>query len=261
MGTYGFVRFAIPLYPDAAMKMAPALAAIAVIGIVYGALVAMMQRDVKKLVAYSSVSHLGFVMFGMFAANALGASGSVLQMVNHGLSTGALFLLVGVLYERRHTRQIADFGGIARTMPAYTAVFVIVTLSSIGLPGTNGFIGEFLILLGAFGRWRPLTIVAATGVVLGAAYMLWMVQRVFFGPITHAENEKLADLNWREWLYLLPIVVFIFWIGVYPQTFLGKMQPSIEHWLGKFHGPAVTMPAPPAAEPTVAAPGPELAVE
>jgi NADH-quinone oxidoreductase subunit M len=263
MGTYGFVRFAIPLYPAAALQLAPVFGVLAVIGIVYGALVAMMQHDVKKLVAYSSVSHLGFVMLGMFAGNALSVSGSVLQMVNHGLSTGALFLLVGILYERRHTRMIADFGGVARTMPAFAALFVIVTLSSIGLPGTNGFVGEFLVLLGSFGRWRALTVVAATGVILSAAYMLWMVQRVFFGPIAHEENQNLTDLNAREWLYLLPIVALVFWIGVYPQAFLRKIEPSIDQWLTAFHAAAkpAAANALPAAGATVAAPGPVFVVK
>ncbi len=241
MGTYGFVRFAMPLFPEAALKFAPLFAGLAVIGIVYGALVSLAQKDVKKLVAYSSVSHLGFVMLGLFAFNLQGSSGAVLQMVNHGLSTGALFLLVGVLYERRHTRMIADFGGLARVMPAFSAIFMIVALSSIGLPGTNGFIGEFLVLLGAFERWLPLTVVAATGVILAACYMLWMVQRVFFGAVTHEENKALPDLNLREWAYLLPIVVLIFWIGIFPNTFLGKMGPSLDHWLTQIKPAAVAL--------------------
>ena len=231
MGTYGFMRFAMPIYPVAAAKLAPLMVSLAVIGIVYGALVAMVQKDVKKLVAYSSVSHLGFVMLGLFAFNAQGAAGGLLQMVNHGISTGALFLLVGVLYERRHTRMIADFGGIAKVMPAFATLFMIATLSSIGLPGTNGFIGEFLVLLGAFENWRPLAVVATSGVILAAAYMLWMVQRVFFGPVKHEANRNLPDLTKREWAYLLPLIVMIFWIGVYPQTFLKKMQPSVDRWL------------------------------
>jgi NADH-quinone oxidoreductase subunit M len=231
MGTYGFMRFAMPLYPEAAWRLAPVIIGLAVVGVIYGALVAMVQKDVKKLVAYSSVSHLGFVMLGMFAYNAVGAAGSVLQMVNHGLSTGALFLLVGVLYERRHTRLIADFGGIARPMPAFAALFVIITLSSIGLPGTNGFVGEFLVLLGAFDKWTPLAVAAAAGVVLGAAYMLWMVQRVFFGPLKHPENEGLPDVTVREWAYLLPIVALVFWIGFYPRAILDKMEPSLNQWV------------------------------
>lgn len=257
MGTYGFVRFAMPLYPGAAARLGALFVILAVIGIVYGALVAMVQKDAKKLVAYSSVSHLGFVMLGLFAGNAMGAAGGVLQMINHGLSTGALFLLVGILYERRHTRLIADFGGIAKAMPAFTALFMIVTLSSIGLPGTNGFVGEFLILLGAFEHWRPLAVVATTGVILAAAYMLWMVQRVFFGPVRHEANQGLADLNLREWLYLLPLLFFIFWIGVYPQPFLAKMQPSIDQWLTMIKPAEQAQVAPPAFSPVqVQAPGP-----
>lgn len=263
MGTYGFVRFAMPLYPDAALTLAPLMAALAVIGIVYGALVAMAQKDVKKLVAYSSVSHLGFVMLGLFAFNATGVAGGVLQMVNHGLSTGALFLLVGVLYERRHTRMIADFGGIAKVMPAFAVIFMITTLSSIGLPGTNGFIGEFLILLGAFEHHRALTVVATSGVVLAACYMLWMVQRVFFGPVKHEANRDLPDLNLREWAYLLPIVLFIFWIGLYPQTFLRKMEPSIDHWLTQmnFTATAQVEIAPLSAAPREIAAGPDFVVD
>ena len=249
MGTYGFIRFAIPLFPDAAHTLAPLMVALAVIGIIYGALLAMAQKDMKKLVAYSSVSHLGFVMLGLFAYNLQGVSGGMLQMVNHGISTGALFLLVGVLYERRHTRMIADFGGIGRVMPAYSAIFMIVTLSSIGLPGTNGFIGEFLVLLGAFKNYRVFTVIATSGVILAACYMLWMVQRVFFGALKHEENKNLPDLNLREWFYLVPILIFVFWIGVYPQTFLGKMEPSLDNWLTQVQ-PAVTVQADPADLPS-----------
>lgn len=265
MGTYGFMRFAMPCYPHAAHRLAPVFIALAVIGIVYGALVAMVQKDVKKLVAYSSVSHLGFVMLGLFTFGVIGATGGLLQMVNHGLSTGALFLLVGVLYERRHTRLIADFGGLARVMPVYATIFMIVTLSSIGLPGTNGFIGEFLILLGAFGMkiWWPFAVLAATGVVFAAAYMLWMYQRVFFGVIRHEENKKLIDLTKREWLYLLPLLLFIFWIGVYPNTFLSKMQPSVQQWADRLEEPTAVTEAAPAVpafkETTIAPPGPDLA--
>jgi len=231
MGTYGFIRFAMPMFPYAAYKFAPIICILAIIGIIYGALVSMVQKDVKRLVAFSSVSHLGFVMLGLFVFTMQGVQGGVLQMINHGLSTGALFLLVGILYERRHTRMIADFGGISKVMPAFAAIFMIVALSSIGLPGTNGFIGEFLILLGSFKAKSIYAILAGTGVILAAVYMLWMYQRVMFGKITHPENEKLADLNVREFAYLLSIVVFIFWIGFYPNTFLKKMEPSVQAFL------------------------------
>jgi NADH-quinone oxidoreductase subunit M len=220
MGTYGFFRFAMPLFPEGALAFAPWLIALSVIGIIYGALVAMVQSDVKKLVAYSSVSHLGFVMLGLFALNAQGIQGSVLQMINHGLSTGALFLAVGILYERRHTREISSFGGISQAMPWFAALFLIVCLSSLGLPGLNGFVGEFLILLGAF-RMNPWVAgLSATGVILGAVYLLWMFQRVMFGPLTNETNKGLPDLTRREFWVLAPIVIFIVWIGVYPNTFL-----------------------------------------
>ncbi|MFN3649219.1 MAG: NADH-quinone oxidoreductase subunit M [Armatimonadota bacterium] len=222
MGTYGFVRFCIPLFPDVAIDLAPWFLALSAIGIIYGALMAYVQVDVKRLVAYSSVSHLGFCVLGLFAFTVEGVGGSVLQMINHGLSTGALFLLVGMLYERRHTRDIAAFGGIWKVMPVFTAFFLITTLSSIGLPGLNGFVGEFLVLLGTWGapvRGAQLfTILSATGVILGAIYMLWMFQRVFQGPITHAENRKLSDVNWREIAAVLPLILLMFWIGVRPTT-------------------------------------------
>ena len=233
MGTYGFYRFAMPLFPEAAVTFGPFLITLAVIGIVYGALVAMAQDDVKKLVAYSSVSHLGFVMLGLFALNAEGVAGSVYQMLNHGVSTGALFLLVGIIYERRHTRQIADFGGLTKVVPVFAVLFMIVTLSSIGLPATNGFVGEFLILLGAF-QYAPVpTAVAATGVILGAAYMLWMFRRVMFGPLTNHANAKLTDLNVRELAYLAPLVVLIFWMGIFPQPFLDRINPSVERFVAR----------------------------
>ncbi|HSL91400.1 MAG TPA: NADH-quinone oxidoreductase subunit M [Candidatus Limnocylindrales bacterium] len=227
MGTYGFLRFAMPLFPVAAFDLMPVVSALAVIGIIYGALVGMVQKDMKKLVAYSSVSHLGFVMLGLFAFNPQGIEGGILQMINHGVSTGALFLIVGIIYERRHTRLISEFGGLSKVLPAYAVVFMIVTLSSIGLPGTNGFVGEFLILLGSFKTTRLLTVFAVTGVVLAAVYMLWMYQRVMFGKVTNEKNLGLPDLNAREVAYLLPLLVMIFWIGVYPQTFLRKMDASV----------------------------------
>jgi NADH-quinone oxidoreductase subunit M len=227
MGTYGFLRFAIPLFPVAAVDLTPLLATLAVIGILYGAFVAMVQKDIKKLVAYSSVAHLGFVMLGLFAFNVQGIEGGILQMVNHGISTGALFLLVGILYERRHTRLIAEYGGLSRVVPLYAACFMVITLSSIGLPGLNGFVGEFLILVGAFRPMRALTVVAASGVIFAAVYLLWMYQRVMFGTITNEKNRHLPDMNAREVAYMLPLIVFVFWIGVYPQTFLRKMDASV----------------------------------
>ena len=229
MGTYGIVRFCLPLFPDAAAHYTPLIVPLAVIGIIYGALVAMVQPDLKKLVAYSSVSHLGFVVLGLFSQSHAGIQGSVLQMINHGLSTGALFLLVGMIYERRHSRMIVDFGGLAKRMPIFATIFLIVTLSSIGLPGLNGFVGEFMILLGsfvgnAFSKWY--VVFATTGVILAAVYMLWMFQRVMFGKLDKT-NESLPDLNAREIVVLLPILLFIVWIGVRPNFFLEPMKISV----------------------------------
>jgi len=231
MGTYGFLRFAIPLFPQASEQFTPWIVALSIIGIIYGALVAMVQPDLKKLVAYSSVSHLGFSMLGLYAMNPQGFAGSMMQMLNHGVSTGALFLLVGVIYERRHTRLIADFGGLWKPLPVYASVFLIVLLSSVGLPGTNGFIGEFLVLLGAFRTNHWWAVFAATGVILSAVYMLWMFQRVMFGPVTHAENEQLSDLSMRERLVFAPLLALIFWMGFMPQPFLDRMQPSLDRML------------------------------
>ncbi|HTO90760.1 MAG TPA: NADH-quinone oxidoreductase subunit M [Candidatus Sulfotelmatobacter sp.] len=231
MGTYGFIRFAIPLFPVASERFAPWIVALAIIGIVYGALVAMVQPDLKKLVAYSSVSHLGFCMLGMYAMNPQGLAGSMMQMLNHGISTGALFLLVGVVYERRHTRLISDFGGLWKPLPVFATVFLIVMLSSIGLPGLNGFVGEFLVLIGAFRTQHAWAIWAASGVILSAVYMLWMFQRVIFGPVTHSENEKLSDLTLREKLVFAPLLVLILWMGVMPQPFLDRMQPALDRTL------------------------------
>jgi NADH-quinone oxidoreductase subunit M len=235
MGTYGFLRFAMPLFPDAAAVFTPLIIALAVIGIIYGACVAMMQPDLKKLVAYSSVSHLGFVMLGLFALNIQGIQGGIYQMVSHGLSTGALFLLVGMLYDRRHTRMISDFGGLWRQLPLLSVAFLIVTFASIGLPGLNGFIGEFLILLGAFSLTPGWAAAAATGVILGAIYMLWMFRRVFFGPMTHPENQNLVDLDTRELLILAPIIALIVIMGVYPQPFLSRMKTSVDVSLQRIH--------------------------
>jgi len=233
MGTYGFLRFAMALFPAAAFDWMPAVATLAVIGIVYGALVSMVQKDIKKLVAYSSVSHLGFVMLGLFAFNLQGIEGGILQMINHGLSTGALFLIVGIIYEKRHTRLISEFGGLSKVVPVFATVFLIVTLSSVGLPGMNGFVGEFLILLGAFKTHKGLTVVAATGVIFAAVYMLWMFQRVMYGKVTHEENLRLSDMNGREIAYMLPILLFIFWIGVYPQPFLRRMDASVHAFVSR----------------------------
>ncbi|MDW7644795.1 MAG: NADH-quinone oxidoreductase subunit M [Desulfuromonadales bacterium] len=237
MGTYGYVRFAMPLFPDATHQFIPFLSLLAVIGIIYGALVAMMQDDVKKLVAYSSVSHLGFVMLGIFALNMQGVGGGMLQMINHGISTGALFLIVGFIYERRHTRAIAEFGGIAKVMPVFATIFMIITFSSVGLPGTNGFVGEFLILMGAFeSELRWFGVFATTGVIFAAVYMLWMFQRVMFGELKNPENEKLKDLSLREVVLMVPLLVFVFWIGVYPNTFLEKMNPAIDQFIQQVKG-------------------------
>ena len=231
MGTYGLLRFAFPLFPNAAVFFAPYLALLAVIGIVYGALVAMVQPDMKKLVAYSSVSHLGFVVLGIAALNLNGVQGSIYQMLNHGVSTGALFLIVGMLSDRRHTRLISEFGGLKRVMPRLVAVFLVITLSSIGLPGLNGFVGEFLILLGAF-RWNPrFATFAALGVILSAVYMLWMFQRVNYGEVTNDENAALPDLTPREHWVIVPTVVLAVVMGVLPGVFLRPMEPSVERLL------------------------------
>ncbi|MBI1909419.1 MAG: NADH-quinone oxidoreductase subunit M [Deltaproteobacteria bacterium] len=230
MGTYGLLRFAFPLFPAAASYFSPLLIALAVIGILYGALVAMVQTDIKKLVAFSSVSHMGFIVLGLVAGTPEAVSGAVLQMVNHGLSTGALFLLVGMIYERRHTRKIEDYGGLASLLPWFTTAFIIVSLSSIGLPGTNGFIGEFLILLGTFPTHPLAASLATLGVILSAVYLLWMIKRVFFGALQHQENKALQDLSWREVGLLLPILLLIFQIGLTPSVYLRKIEPAAKVW-------------------------------
>jgi NADH-quinone oxidoreductase subunit M len=235
MGTYGLVRFAFPLFPQAASWFAPFLAGLAVIGIVYGALVAMVQPDLKKLVAYSSVSHLGFVVLGIAAMNTQGVQGAVYQMLNHGVSTGGLFLIVGMLSDRRHTRLIAEYGGLKKVTPRLVAAFLIVTLSSIGLPGLNGFVGEFLILLGAFRRDPWMAAFAATGVILSAAYMLWMFQRVNYGPVSNEKNAALADLRPREWAVIVPIVALAVLMGVFPNLFLRPIEPSVVRLVNRFH--------------------------
>jgi NADH-quinone oxidoreductase subunit M len=234
LGGYGFIRFAFPIFPQAAEYTAPFFIVLGVIAIIYGAWVAMVQPDIKKLVAYSSVSHMGYVVLGLFTFTDVGVSGAVYQMLNHGVSTGGLFLIVGMIYERRHTRMIADFGGIAKTMPVFAVVFMIVTLSSVALPGTNGFIGEFLILLGLFQVNKIAAVLAGTGVIFGAIYMLWMFKRVMFGPITNEENRQLQDLTVREHIVMAPIVVAIFVMGIFPNIFLSKMDASIVAFLDIF---------------------------
>jgi NADH-quinone oxidoreductase subunit M len=230
MGTYGLLRFCLPLFPQASINFAPAISVLAIIGIIYGALVAMVQKDMKKLVAYSSVAHLGFVVLGIFAMNIESIQGSIIQMINHGLSTGALFLLVGVIYERTHTREISEYGGIAKIVPLYSLALMIASLSSIGLPGLNGFVGEFLILLGSFksgilNSWWY-TVFAASGVIFAAVYLLWMYQRVIFGEVKNQRMNNLADMNTREIFIMVPIFIFIVWIGIYPSTFLNLSEKS-----------------------------------
>ena len=233
MGTYGFLRFNMPLFPEAAHYFVPLFCILAIIGIVYGALVSMVQPDLKRLIAFSSVSHLGFVMLGLFAFNMQGVQGGVIQMINHGLSTGALFLIVGCIYERRHTRMITDFGGLSTPMPVFATIFMIVALSSIGLPGLNGFVGEFLILLGSFQVNKLYAAISATGVIFAACYMLWMFQRVMFGKVTNEKNMHLKDLSWREIGYFAPLLLFIVWIGVYPNTFLKKTEATTAQFVAK----------------------------
>ena len=249
MGTYGFLRFNIPLFPQAAIRLAPWMAGLAVIGILYGAAVSFAQQDAKKLVAYSSVSHLGFVMLGLFALNPQGIQGGILQMVNHGVSTGALFLLVGMIYERRHTRDMDAFGGLWKVMPIYGALTLIVTLSSMGLPGLNGFVGEFTILLGAWGAGEAggslhsylFAAFAAIGVILAAVYLLFMFQKLFLGPVDKEENRKLKDLNWREIATVVPLLVLIFCIGLYPKPFFILMAPAVDKLVAIVQTAAVAM--------------------
>ncbi|OFZ20080.1 MAG: NADH dehydrogenase [Bdellovibrionales bacterium GWB1_55_8] len=233
MGGYGFMRFAFPLFPEGVAYYQLTFMVLGTIAIVYGAWVAMVQPDIKKLVAYSSVSHMGYVILGLFSLNAVAATGAYYQMLNHGISTGALFLLVGMIYERRHTREISHFGGISRVMPLFAVAFLIITLSSVALPGTNGFIGEFLILLGSWKANPVLTAIAALGVIFGAVYMLWMFQRVMFGPVTHKENEGLKDLSAREIAVLVPLIIAVFAMGIFPNFFFQKLEPSIERFLAR----------------------------
>ncbi len=246
MGTYGFLRFNLGLFPEASIQLAPWIALFAVIGIIYGAAVSYAQKDVKKLVAYSSVAHLGFVMLGLFALNLQGVQGGIVQMINHGLSTGALFLIVGMIYERRHTRAIEAFGGLWKVMPIYAGLTLIVVLSSMGLPGLNGFVGEFAILIGSFGSdaigsvW--FTVFAVLGIILAAVYMLYMFQKLFLGPLDKDENKKLSDINRREIFTLVPIIVLIFWIGLYPRPFFGLTEASVEKVVELVSSAAIAMP-------------------
>jgi len=233
MGTYGFLRFAIPLFPEVAIQATPIFMALAVVGIIYGALVAMVQPDLKRIVAYSSVSHLGFVMLGIFALNPQGLEGAIYQMLNHGVSTGALFLLVGMIYLRRHTREVSEFGGLWKSIPMLAAAFMVVMLSSIGLPGLNGFVGEFLILLGTFFKSQRAAEVAVFGVVLSALYMMWAYERVMWGPITKTVNQTLKDLSGREIAVMLPLIALILLMGLYPRPLLTRMEPSINVLLNR----------------------------
>ncbi|HEY0158367.1 MAG TPA: NADH-quinone oxidoreductase subunit M [Thermoanaerobaculia bacterium] len=256
MGTYGFVRFALPILPDATKQLLVPIVVLSLIGIIYGALVSLVQKDMKKLVAYSSVSHLGFVMLGMFALNPMGLRGSIIQMINHGISTGALFLLVGFIYERRHTRMIAEYGGLAKQMPMYAALFLVAALSSMGLPALNGFIGEFTILLGAANSVQFGTIayavIAAIGIVLGAAYLLWLYQRVFWGPLDNPANATLPDVNRRELGLMLSLVALMIWLGVYPKPVFDIIEQPVDYIVrkvdpGYFDKQQLTHPAEPAA--------------
>ncbi len=234
MGTYGFLRFAIPMCPSALPHFLPAIMLLSGIAIIYGALMALAQKDLKKLVAYSSVSHMGYITLGLFALNQQAMEGGILQMVNHGISTGALFLLVGVIYERRHTRLISEFGGLTKVMPIYAVFFSIFTMSSIGLPGLNGFVGEFLTLVGVFhSQFRIFAVVGAFGIILGAGYMLWMFQRVMFNKLDNPKNFELKDMNVREFVVLAPLVVLAVWIGVYPDPFLAILHPTVNHLIAQ----------------------------
>jgi len=234
MGGYGFLRFCVPLFPLGMQEFIPLIIALAVVGIIYGALMALVQPDLKRLVAFSSVSHLGFVVLGIFALTSRSVTGSVIQMVNHGLATGALFLMVGMLYERRHTRMIADFGGLAKSLPRFSVVFLIVVLASAGLPGLNGFVGEFLILSGSYEPHPAAVVISALGIILAAVYLFWMVERVFFGPVSE-ENSGLKDLMSREWLAIVPMIVMMVWLGIYPKPFLDKIEPSVDKLVKDFN--------------------------
>jgi NADH-quinone oxidoreductase subunit M len=266
MGTYGFIRFSLPMLPDASRQFVPMVVLLSIVGIVYGALVALAQKDWKRLVAYSSVSHMAMVMLGMFALNPVGITGSIVQQLNHGISTGALFLLVGVVYERRHTREISEYGGLSKVMPVYAAVFLLMTLSSIGLPALNGFIGEFLILQGVFVASMMWAVFAASGIVLGAAYMLYLYQRTMFGKIENPKNEKLLDLSGREFATFAPLIVLAVWIGLYPKPILDRLDTSVHRVIARVSPQysqlaadcGATSPAVVAGGLAAAAPSPEL---
>jgi NADH-quinone oxidoreductase subunit M len=245
MGAYGLIRFAIPLFPDASRELVPLVMGLALAGILYGALVAAMQKDLKRLIAYSSVAHLGFVVLGLFVGSIQGMSGGILQMVNHGLSTGALFLLVGMLYDRRHTRAIADFGGLASSVPVLSGIFLLVALSSLGLPGLNGFVGEFLILLGTFFEYRWWAVPATAGIILAAVYLLWAYQRVFHGEPTLEENRSLVDVRARESVMLAPLIALIVFIGVYPKPFLERIEPAAQRVVNQLNESSVLPESPP----------------
>ncbi|MGH9773364.1 MAG: NADH-quinone oxidoreductase subunit M [Candidatus Acidiferrales bacterium] len=247
MGTYGFIRFSLPMFPDATLQYRGIVILLSIVGIIYGALVCMMQKDMKRLIAYSSVSHLGFCTLGIFALTPLGLSGSVIQQVNHGISTGALFLIVGVLYERRHTRLISEFGGLSTPMPNFAAIYMIITLSSLGMPLLNGFVGEFAILRGAFEVNKTWAAWGVLGIILGAAYLLWLYQRVMFGSVTNPANEHLPDLNLREFATLVPLVVLAFWIGIYPKPLFRVLDQPVRQLVERFqpnyyHPPQVSSP-------------------
>ena len=233
MGTYGFIRFSLPILPEATLVFVPWVVGLSIVGIIYGALVAMAQSDWKRLVAYSSVSHMGLVTLGIFALTPVGITGSILQQINHGISTGALFLIVGIVYERRHTREISEYGGLSKVMPAFAVVFAVMMLSSIGLPTLNGFIGEVLILQGIFVVNMWWAAAAASGIVLGAAYMLWLYQRTMFGTVDNPKNENLPDLNLREWATFTPLLILAVWIGLYPKPFLDRLETSVDHVMAR----------------------------
>jgi len=253
LGTYGFIRFSLPILPEATHYFVPMMVGLSIVGIVYGALCAMAQHDWKRLVAYSSVSHLAMAMLGMFALNPVGITGSILQQINHGISTGALFLIVGIVYERRHTREISEYGGLSKVMPVYAAIFLIMTMSSIGLPALNGFIGEILILQGVFVVDKMWAAVAATGIVLGAAYMLWLFQRTMFGKVENPKNEHLPDLSWREIATFVPLLILAFWIGLYPTPFLERLETSVNAVVARVNPSA--LPAMAGATPDCDTPG------